>query len=181
MAIEEVIGNSTTASLRNHLSLRVLTLNIGKLKWKFSYTLKKVAHVLIYDISVVPSGSTKQTNGNKTINSSELDSVVKVKEDDLQLKKEISIWKDNDYLFKNHIMNGLAEDLYGYYNNYKTAKHVWEALQKKHDTEEVEIKKYVVSRYLTYHMVDERPVETQCHELQKIAHEIITKGMRLDD
>jgi hypothetical protein len=30
-------------------------------------------------------------------------------------------------------------------------------------------------------MVDERSVEAQSHEIQKIAHEIITEGMPLDD
>lgn len=30
-------------------------------------------------------------------------------------------------------------------------------------------------------MVDKNPVEAQCHKLQKIVHEIITKGMSLDE
>lgn len=67
--------------------------------------------------------------------------------------KEITVWHENDYLCKNHILNGLANDMYDYYNNYKTTKYVKEALQKKYDTEEAEIKKYVVNRYLKYQMV----------------------------
>ena len=43
------------------------------------------------------------------------------------------------------------------------------------------MKKYAVSRYLKYQMVDEKSVEAQSHELQKIAHEIITEGMPLDE
>jgi len=60
-------------------------------------------------------------------------------------------------------------------------KNVWDALNKKYDTEEVGAKKYVVSRYLKYQMTDDRSVEAQSHELQKIAHEIITEGMRLNE
>jgi hypothetical protein len=30
-------------------------------------------------------------------------------------------------------------------------------------------------------MVDDKPVEAQSHELQKIAHEIISEGMTLDE
>lgn len=52
---------------------------------------------------------------------------------------------------------------------------------KKCDTEEAGTKKYVVSRYLKYQMVDELFMEAQCHKLQKIAHEIITKGICLDE
>lgn len=67
--------------------------------------------------------------------------------------------------------------MYDYYSNCKPAKQVWEALQKKYDIEEADAKKYDVSRYLNYKMVDERSVESQSHEIQKIAHEIITEGM----
>ncbi|KAA0035842.1 uncharacterized protein E5676_scaffold344G00540 [Cucumis melo var. makuwa] len=62
-----------------------------------------------------------------------------------------------------------------------TAKEVWDALQKKYDIEEVGSKKYNVSRYLKYQMTDDKSVEAQSHEIQKIAHEIISEGMPLDD
>ncbi|KAA0041756.1 uncharacterized protein E5676_scaffold95G00320 [Cucumis melo var. makuwa] len=53
-----------------------------------------------------------------------------------------------------------------------TAKQVWDALQKKYDTEEARSKKYAVSRY---QMTDDRLVEAQSHEIQKIAQEIISE------
>ena len=59
-----------------------------------------------------------------------------------------------------------------------TAKQVWDALQKKYDTEEARSKKYAVSRY---QMTDDRLVEAQSHEIQKIAQEIISEGMPLDN
>ena len=54
-------------------------------------------------------------------------------------------------------------------------------MQKKYDTEEAGTKKYAVSRYLKYQMVDDKFVEAQSHEIQKIAHEIISEGMALDE
>ncbi|KAB2628501.1 hypothetical protein D8674_033296 [Pyrus ussuriensis x Pyrus communis] len=74
-------------------------------------------------------------------------------------------WIGNDFLAKNYILNGLSDDLYDYYSDYGIAKDLWEALQKKYENEE---------------MVDYKSVEAQSHELQKIAREIISKGMVLD-
>ena len=71
--------------------------------------------------------------------------------------------------------------MYDYYNSDKSAREIWEALQKKYDTEEAGAKKYAVSRYLKYQMTDDRSVEMQSHELQKIAHENISEGMSLDE
>ncbi|CAL1411438.1 unnamed protein product [Linum trigynum] len=90
--------------------------------------------------------------------------------------------KEEDFLCKNYILNGLSDDLYDYYADQKnTTMMVWDALQKKYDMEEAGAKKYVVSRYLCYQMVDGKSVEMQSHELQKIAHEIVSEGMPLND
>ena len=62
-----------------------------------------------------------------------------------------------------------------------SAKEIWEALQKKYDTEEAGTKKYDVSRYMKYQMIDDKYVEAQSHELMKIAHEITSEGMTLDE
>ncbi|KAH7859358.1 hypothetical protein Vadar_000011 [Vaccinium darrowii] len=65
-----------------------------------------------------------------------------------QNHQEIQKWTDDDFLCKNYILNALCDDLYDYYSTFDTAKDVWDALQKKYDTEEARSKKYVVSRYL---------------------------------
>ena len=95
--------------------------------------------------------------------------------------KESETWTENDFLCKNYILNGLNDNLYDYYSKYISAKATWEALEKKYDTEEAGSKKFAVSRYLKYQMTDDKSVEFQSHELQQIAHEIISEGMELND
>ncbi|XP_026460536.1 uncharacterized protein LOC113361529 [Papaver somniferum] len=90
-------------------------------------------------------------------------------------QKAIDKWVYDDFGCKNYILNALSDDLYEYYSTFETAKNVWDALQKKYDTEEAGSKKYVVSRYLRYQMVDDRSVVAQAHELQNIYHEIMTE------
>ncbi|KAL5827103.1 hypothetical protein ACOSQ3_018937 [Xanthoceras sorbifolium] len=94
--------------------------------------------------------------------------------------KEHVSWVENDFLCKNCILNDLSDDLYDYYNSNKSAKEIWDALQKKYDTEKTEAKKYVVSRYMKYQITDDKSIEVQSHALQKIAHEIIFEGLLVD-
>ncbi|CAL1353482.1 unnamed protein product [Linum trigynum] len=90
--------------------------------------------------------------------------------------------REHDFLWKNYILNGLADDLYDYYaDNKNIAMMVWDALQKKYDTDEVGAKKYDVSLYLRYLMVDDKSVKVQSHKLQKIAHKIVFEVTPLND
>ncbi|XP_050918537.1 uncharacterized protein LOC127135964 [Lathyrus oleraceus] len=181
MATEKIIGTTAAAAVSDKpFKFEGFHFKHWQVKMKIFLTLKKAAHVLTKDIPVANSGSPEQTNGKNSTNS---DGTPKTDESasNLQLRKETDLWHESDYLCKNLILNSLADDMYDYYSNCKTAKQVWEALQKKYDTEEACAKKYVVSRYLNYKMVDERSVEAQSHEIQKIAHEIITKGMPLEE
>ena len=58
------------------------------------------------------------------------------------------MWTQTDFICKNLILNGLTDELYDHYSTMANAKEVWDALQKKYDTEEAGSKKYVVNRYL---------------------------------
>ncbi|CAJ2638269.1 unnamed protein product [Trifolium pratense] len=163
MATEDIIGNSSVGATEKPFKFEGLHFKRWQHKMYFFLTLKKVVNVLNEDIPVLTDASASGTNELTVTNG------------------EIHLWKEHDYLCKNYIINGLADDLYDYYRSYNTAKDVWEALTKKYDTEEAGAKRYAVSRYLKYQMVDERSVEAQSHEIQKIAHEIITEGMPLDE
>ncbi|GJU33146.1 retrovirus-related pol polyprotein from transposon TNT 1-94 [Tanacetum coccineum] len=82
--------------------------------------------------------------------------------------KALQDWTENDFMCKNFLLNGLLDDLYDYYNSDDVTTHkLWEALQKKYDTEEAGTKKYAVSRYMKLQMTNDKLVEAQSHELQK--------------
>lgn len=61
-----------------------------------------------------------------TINSIGVEFDAYIKANDLQSKKEISLWKENDY----HILNGFVNDLYDYYSICNAVKQAWETLKK---------------------------------------------------
>ena len=111
-------------------------------------------------------------------------------EDNLQLKEDnhdiqaisaIDVWKHSNFLRKNYVMNGLADSLYNVYFDKKTAKELWESLDRKYKTKDIGAKKFVVGRFLDYKMVDSKIVTSQVQELQVILHEIHVEGMMLSE
>lgn len=72
---------------------------------------------------------------DETFNYSETEFAAYIIEKDLHPMIEIALWKENDYLYKNYILNRLSDDLHDYYYNCDIAKQVWETLKKKYDNE----------------------------------------------
>ena len=66
----------------------------------------------------------------------------------------IEAWTQSDFLCRNYILNRLENNLYDIYSSYKTAKEVWEMLEKKYKTEDTGAKKFVIGKFLKYNMVD---------------------------
>ncbi|KAM1172309.1 hypothetical protein ACFX2G_022907 [Malus domestica] len=93
----------------------------------------------------------------------------------------IDVWKHNDFLCRNYILNALDDSLYDVYVVFKTAKELWESLEKKYKTEDAGSKKFVASKFLDYKMVDSKSVISQTEDLQKIIHDIHVKGMVINE
>ncbi|KAL2518188.1 Reverse transcriptase Ty1/copia-type domain-containing protein [Abeliophyllum distichum] len=54
------------------------------------------------------------------------------KEIDLQKIAALDAWNPSDFLYRNYILNGLDNTLYGVYSSVKTVKALWKSLEKKY-------------------------------------------------
>ena len=102
-------------------------------------------------------------------------------ETDRQVVAAMEAWKRVDFLYKNYILNGLDNTLYRVYSSIKTAKELWDSLEKKYKTEDAGTKKFIVRKLLNYKMVDSKTVFSQVQELQVILHEIDAEGMSVSE
>ncbi|CAL5423953.1 unnamed protein product [Camellia sinensis] len=96
---------------------------------------------------------------------------------DRQVVVTINAWKHADFFCRNYILNGLDNTLYNVYSPIKTAKELWEFLEKKYKTEYAGSKKFLVVKFLDFMMVDSKTVISQVQDLQLILHDIHTEGM----
>ncbi|XP_048133213.1 uncharacterized protein LOC115733258 [Rhodamnia argentea] len=93
----------------------------------------------------------------------------------------VDAWKHSNFLCRNYVLNGLDNILYNVYSPLKTAKELWESLDKKYKTEDVGLKKFIVGKFLDFKMVDSKIVLSQVQELQVIMHDIHVEGMTLSE
>ena len=100
---------------------------------------------------------------------------------DAQAVTALDAWNHSDFLCRNYVMNCLADSLYNVYSGIKTAKELWESLDKKYRTEDAGAKKFLVGRFLDYKMVDSKTVISQVQELQVILAEIHSEGMIVNE
>ncbi|XP_073132675.1 uncharacterized protein [Henckelia pumila] len=100
---------------------------------------------------------------------------------DTQRRTAVDAWNHDDFLYKNYILNGLDDTLYNVYSSVKTAKELWDSLEKKYKTENTCIKNFVVGKFLGFKMTDTKMVMSQVEEIQIILHDLLAEGMEVNE
>ena len=77
-----------------------------------------------------------------------------VGETDKEKLAAVDAWNHSDFLCRNYVLNGLENTLYNVYSPLKTAKELWDSLDKKYKTEDAVLKKFIVGKFLDFKMVD---------------------------
>ncbi|XP_050387501.1 uncharacterized protein LOC126803807 [Argentina anserina] len=95
--------------------------------------------------------------------------------------KAVDAWEHNKFMCKNYILYALDDSLYDVYSTFKTAKELWDSLDKKYKSEVASAKKFVVGKFLNCKMNDAKSVVKQVEELQITGHELVAEGMGLNE
>ena len=93
----------------------------------------------------------------------------------------IKAWKHSDFLCRNYMLNGLVDSLYNVYSSFTAVRGLWEALEKKHKTEDAGTKKFIVGKFLDLKMIDSITVINQVEELQILINKIHVEGMMINE
>ncbi|CAM8932090.1 unnamed protein product [Rhodiola kirilowii] len=112
-----------------------------------------------------------------------LSTPIPVVNDDASIEaiRKRSKWENDDYICRGHILNGMSDPLFDLYQNVESAKELWDALETKYMQEYASSKKFLVSNFNSYKMVNTRPVMEQFNELTRILRQFTQYGMKMDD
>ncbi|KAH1082233.1 hypothetical protein J1N35_021994 [Gossypium stocksii] len=95
--------------------------------------------------------------------------------------RERQKWDNADYMCMGHILNGLSDGLFNTYQNEVTVKELWDKLETRYMTEDVTSKKFLVSRFKNYQMVDGRSVTEQFIDIEKMLNQFKKYDMKIDE
>ena len=126
-------------------------------KLKFLLTALKIFYVLDPELTPIP----EPTN-----------------EDSDEVKAERKKRREDELICRGHILNALSDRLYDLYTDTQSAVEIWNALEFKYKAEEEGTKKFLISKYFDFKMVDDKPILVQVHELQVLANKL--RAVKID-
>ncbi|GJU96091.1 RNA-directed DNA polymerase, eukaryota, reverse transcriptase zinc-binding domain protein [Tanacetum coccineum] len=77
-----------------------------------------------------------------------------VEEETLEQTRKRCKWDNDDYICRGHILNGMSDALFDVYQNMESEKELWDQLEAKYMAEDTYSKKFLVSNFNNYKMVD---------------------------
>ncbi|GKC44084.1 hypothetical protein Tco_1061806 [Tanacetum coccineum] len=77
-----------------------------------------------------------------------------VEDDTMEAIRRRSKWENDDYICRGHILNGMSDSLFDIYQNVESAKELWDSLKSKYMADDASSKKFLVSNFKNYKMVD---------------------------
>ncbi|KAK3007598.1 hypothetical protein RJ639_013992 [Escallonia herrerae] len=90
-------------------------------------------------------------------------------------------WDQDDEICRGHILNGMSNTLFDAYHTVKTAKELWNQLERCYITEDATSKRFIVSKFFDYNMVDGRSVMEQFNEIKSILDRYSQHKLALDE
>ena len=95
--------------------------------------------------------------------------------DDASKKK---LEKDNK-LACNYLLNNMSNPLFDLFVIFKSVKAIWTKLEAKYGLDNARKKKYVVSKWLQFRIMDDKLLIEQVHTYENMCAQVLAEGMKM--
>ena len=86
--------------------------------------------------------------------------------------------KDNK-IVRGHLLNHMTNPLFDLFLTYKSAKEIWDSLEKKYGADDAGKKKYIVGQWIKFQMVANKPIMEQVHEYENLTVDVLNEDMKM--
>ena len=93
--------------------------------------------------------------------------------------ERIAKYEKHNKFVRGHLLSHMGNSLFDLFINNKSAKSVWETLEKKYGTDDAGKKKYATGKWLQFKIVDDKPIMDQVHEYENLVADILAEGMKM--
>nr|KAJ0203942.1 hypothetical protein LSAT_V11C500257960 [Lactuca sativa] len=104
-----------------------------------------------------------------------------VEDEPLEATRRRSKWENDDYICRDHILNGMCDSLFDIYQNFESANELWDSLDSKYMAEDASSKKFLVSNFMGCKIINSRPVMEQYHEMLRILGQFAQHNLKMDE
>ncbi|XP_023772800.1 uncharacterized protein LOC111921449 [Lactuca sativa] len=104
-----------------------------------------------------------------------------VEDEPLEETRRILKWENYGYIYHDHILNGIFDSLFYVYPNVESANELWDSLESKYMVEDASGKKFMVSNFMVYKMVDTKPLMEQFQEMLRILRQFVQHNLKIDE
>ncbi|XP_028806167.1 uncharacterized protein LOC114761025 [Neltuma alba] len=94
--------------------------------------------------------------------------------------RERQKWENDDYICIGHILNSLCDALFDVYQDTTSTKDLWDKLEARYMQEDDTSKKFLVTRFNSYKMVDGKSIMEQMHEIEHILNNFNQHKIHMD-
>ena len=138
-------------------------------KVKFLLAVLKLSFVLDPELQPIPDNPTPEEG--KPVDAKAI----------AELDKLRALRRESEQLCLGHMKNTLSDRLYDLYASVTDPRELWNSLELKYKAHEEGTNKYLVSKYLEFHMIDDKPIMEQVHELQVLVNKLTALSIVLPE
>ncbi|KAK4388125.1 hypothetical protein Sango_2419100 [Sesamum angolense] len=73
----------------------------------------------------------------------------------------------------------MTNTLYDLFVNHKSARVIWNTPESSYESDDAGSKKYVVGKWLQFHIVDSKPIMDQVHEYENMVADVLSEDMKM--
>ena len=88
-------------------------------------------------------------------------------------------WETGNRQVRHAILSTLSNEIFYIYCQFKVAKEIWDAMNKKHILENVGTQKYAIRNFRNFQMTEDRDVSSQIHDYHLLINDLAIEDIKL--